>query len=167
VRIERTRTRCQVFVDDVDVSGHVVAVSWSMQAGKLPTATVTFHDVEVNVEAEDVPELENVEFVADLSKHHEELERLRKWAPGLVEAIESAKPVVARERVVNVDELCEAAVEPHEITTWKSHPMIGEYWQAMCSCGGGVTMLYRTAEAAQAAAEDHEPGMAAAEARIH
>ena len=33
---------------------HVTAVSWSMQAGRMPTATISFIDVEIMADAEDI-----------------------------------------------------------------------------------------------------------------
>jgi hypothetical protein len=54
-------------------------------------------------------------------------------------------------------------VELHVITTIKQHPMVGEYWQSHCSCGGGVTMLYRAPEEAEWAARDHQPGQRASD----
>ena len=67
VRIERAHksATARAFVNDVDVSHHVSAVSWSMRAGKLPTATVVFNDVEVDVAAEDDKHGENVEFQSE------------------------------------------------------------------------------------------------------
>lgn len=54
-------------------------------------------------------------------------------------------------------------VELHVITTIRQHPMIGEYWQAHCSCGGGVTMLYRTPEEAEQASRGHKYGQRASD----
>lgn len=55
VRIERAHKSptARVYINDVDVSNHVSAVTWGMKAGKLPTATLTLLDVEVDVEAEE------------------------------------------------------------------------------------------------------------------
>lgn len=63
IRIERYRDKpgARILLDDVDVSSHVTAVSWSMQAGRLPTATVTFHDVDIEAEAENESGAENIE----------------------------------------------------------------------------------------------------------
>lgn len=131
VRIERAHKSptARVYINDVDVSNHVSAVTWGMRAGKLPTATLTFLDVEVDVEAEDfgpgsaniavqsaVPneglkalpeanERECARIAAEVQDGGppdftaEDWEKLRRFAPGLVAAILDARPVVAREGV--------------------------------------------------------------------
>ena len=116
VRIERLHaaSTTSVVINGVDMSNHVSAVTWSQEAGKLPTATVTFLDAEIDVVAEDV----------------------------------GTDP---------------ASIATCTITVIKSHPMLGEYWQAMCSCGGGVTMMYTSPEAARDASRGHKPGMRAAD----
>jgi hypothetical protein len=97
-------------------------------------------------------------------------ESLRKAIIG--SALDRPRKVLARDRVepmgspyapVTLDpdamEKLATIIEPeHNITVMKSHPVVGNYWQAMCSCGGGVTLLYATPEAAEEAARDHEPG---------
>lgn len=139
VRIERAHKSptARVYINDVDVSNHVSAVTWGMKAGKLPTATLTFLDVEVDVEAEEsgpgsaniaiqptVPngglralaeanERERARIVAEARNGAlpdftaEDWEKLRRFAPGLVDAILGARPVERRERVVSVPESAE------------------------------------------------------------
>lgn len=59
VRIVRTHAenRAHVYIDDVDISGQVTAVSWSVNAhDQLPRATVTFMDVDIDAEADNPQE---------------------------------------------------------------------------------------------------------------
>lgn len=139
VRIERAHKSptARVYINDVDASNHVSAVTWGMKAGKLPTATLTFLDVEVDVEAEELgPGSENIRVqstapneglraLAEANKREcarivaevqdgglpdftaEDWERLRRFAPGLVDAILGATPVERRKHVVSASEPAE------------------------------------------------------------
>lgn len=50
----------------------------------------------------------------------------------------------------------------HEITAYQVHPMLGSYWQALCSCGDYSSDLYLSEEAVRkAAADDHVDGFQA------
>ncbi len=104
VRIESgdSPATARVLIGGEDVSNSVLAVSWSLKAGDMPTATVTFVGVEIAADA-DVAEDEIVGMMADRHITRKQWERLREAAPNLVAAIEAARPVVARERVVNRD----------------------------------------------------------------
>lgn len=66
VRIEREHKSgsARVTIDGEDMSHHVSAVTWSMEAGRLPTATITLFDVEIDAEAEEgAPASSNIETV--------------------------------------------------------------------------------------------------------
>ncbi len=84
----------RVLIDGNDVSNSVIEVTWTAKAGHMHTATVTFVDVEI--EADAIME----EPVPPRSITREEWERLREFAPGLVAAIEAARPVSAQSSVV-------------------------------------------------------------------
>lgn len=106
MRIEREQSQstARVFINDQDVSHHVSEVTWTMRAGGLPTATVTFHDVDIDAGAENGPEgfagLVDIRPHGPLPVTADDWERLRELAPDAVAAIEQARPVVVRNKAV-------------------------------------------------------------------
>lgn len=110
VRIERNRNEpgVRVLVDGVDLAHHITAITWTAQAGQQPTATITFANVEVDVEAEDTPEAKTLTFRTEYPGHGlmtpEEISQLRKVAPAAADFLESVKPVERRERIAKAPE---------------------------------------------------------------
>lgn len=46
------RQRTTVHIDGNDMSSEITAVTWTHTAGSLPTATITFHNIEIDATAE-------------------------------------------------------------------------------------------------------------------
>ncbi len=91
VRIESNGTThggTRVLIDGNDYTNLVTAVTWHLGVGEGPaTATVTFLHVDIAAEAE-------------FTYAPEDWERLRSFAPNLVDAIENTRPVEGRAKTV-------------------------------------------------------------------